>query len=279
MAGRKFAMISSGLLQSKKVRALKNNDARWAYLCIHFSELSNYQGFFRYQKSSWASDAFVSVKKLNEIILDLETNNLIEYDHDEELVRVIAWFYKANAPANASVMGGHIRDYQRQEPDSTFMFLRSVSEFTVGSIRHAQGWKPESPEWPKLRAAFGPFLEYLFREYGSDLLKSLQTEISKFGKVVEVEIHSIFPTIANWRDKTLEHRVHTVYTHDTETTRDQNLNEKKELDYKPDFEVCSDAAEKPPQSSIPESLNARSSAKPKPSTMASRLAREATGRV
>jgi len=51
--------------------------------------------------------------------------------------------------------------------------------------------------------------------------------VEKWRKVVEVEIHSIFPTIANWRDKTLEHRVHTVSTHDTETTRDQNLNEKK----------------------------------------------------
>ena len=221
MAGRKFAMISSGLLQSKKVRALKNNDARWAYLCIHLSELSNYQGFFRYQKGSWASDAFVSVKKLNEIILDLETNNLIEYDHDEELVRVIAWFYKANAPANASVMEGHIRDYQLQEPDNAFMFLRSVSEFTVGSIRRAQGWKPESTDRSKLRAAFGPFLEYLFREYGSDLFKSLEPEISKSGKVVEVEIHSIFPAIANWKAKTLEHRVHTVSTHDTKTKRNE----------------------------------------------------------
>jgi hypothetical protein len=77
----------------------------------------------------------------------------------------------------------------------------------------------------------------------------------------------------------LEDRVDTVSTHDTKTKLNENLNLNLNLNYTANFEVCSEPAEKPPQSSMPESLDARSSAKPKLSTMNSRLAKEATGRA
>jgi hypothetical protein len=227
MANRPFGQIECSLLKSKKMRALNDNDARYAYACVHLSELGNYSGFFRYPKIMWADDACLTLSRLDDVISNLTEVGLIEYDHEEQLVRVVAWFHKRNAPENASRMQSLIADYQTLETDNEEMFFRSASEFVVGSVRRAQRWKPDSTEWPKLRDAFNPFLRQLLQNYGDRFLDALKQEVDTTNKVTKREIHSLLPTLMSWDTPPIKHPAPTVGSHETKTRRDGNKNEDK----------------------------------------------------
>ncbi len=196
---RSFAMLSFSLTSSKKIRSLKSDSSRWAYICAHLSELSNYSGMFRYPLSIWASDAGQSLEQIPDCIADLTGAGLVEYDMEEEIIRIISWYHKKNAPENASRVISLIGDYSLRDFEDAGMYCRSVSEFIVGSVRRAQGWKPDSTEWPKLRDAFKPFIAQVYQDEGQPFLCALNTELDNVGKAVQAEIVSLFMPLLELR--------------------------------------------------------------------------------
>ncbi|MDA8746657.1 hypothetical protein N9M66_00420 [Litoreibacter sp.] len=188
---------------------------------------------FRYPLSVWADDAALQVSKLEDCISELINVGLIEFDEDEQVVRIVAWFHKKNCPENASRMISLVGDYYASDDSDAGMFCRSVSEFIVGSIRRAQGWKSDSPDWPKLRECFTPFLRQSYQDYGDLFLNSLAAEVLAAGKAVRAEICSLFPlcsdAIALLETPPSGHPVDTLRPHDT-TRHDTNTRLTKHLD-------------------------------------------------
>lgn len=233
MASRSYAQISCTLPASKKLRRLTNHKSRWAYLCAHLSPLGNYTGLFRYPKAVWADDAALSVSELEEAISELVSVGLIEFDDDEQTVRIISWFHKKNCPENASRMISLVSDYFALDDGDAGMYSRSVSEFVVGSVRRAQGWKTDSPDWPKLRECFQQFLRQNHQDYGNTFLEALALEVLAAGKAVRAEICSLFPlcleAIAQLEAPPCVHPVDTLPPHDT-TLDDTKTRRKKDLD-------------------------------------------------
>ncbi|MEP5761155.1 MAG: hypothetical protein ABJ327_17935 [Litoreibacter sp.] len=258
MASRSYAQISCTLPASKKMRQLQNHKSRWTYLCAHLSLLGNYTGMFRYPVAVWADDAALSIGELRDCIDELVGADLIEFDPDEQIVRIVAWFHKKNCPENASRMINLVSDYNASDGEHVGMYSRSVSEFIVGSVRRAQGWKSESSDWPKLRECFQPFLSQTYQDYGEQFLDTFAVEVLAAGKAVRAEICSLFPicgeAIALLEETPCTHpvdtlRPHKTTQHKTYTTQKQDLDlhktgqvsgeieQSKVLPQKPVFEV------------------------------------------
>ncbi|WP_299300548.1 hypothetical protein [uncultured Litoreibacter sp.] len=236
MASRSYAQIGCTLPSSKKLRKLQSHKARWAYICAHLSPLGNYTGMFRYPLAVWADDASLSVSELESYIDELETVGLIEFDPDEQVVRIVAWFHKKNCPENASRMISLVGDYYMSDGVNLDMYCRSVSEFVVGSIRRAQGWKQDSPDWPKLRECFQPFLRQIYQDTGNTFMHALASEVLASGKAVRAEICSLFPLfgdeLASLESPPCPHPVDTLPPYDTRrddtyTTQKKDGDEKK----------------------------------------------------
>ena len=225
-----FAQIETTLPHSRKLRRL-NHKERWAYLCAHLTPLGGYIGLFRYPKAVWADDADLSVSELDSAIHKMAEIGLLSFDEDEDFVRINSWFLKKNAPENASRMASIAADYaDLNAPDE--MILESAAEFTVGAIKRAQRWKPESVEWSKLREVFKPFLSGMRHNYEDDLHEALADQLNGQNRAVKVELCSLIPSLQYYLEAPCRHPAHTVGAYDTKTT--QHLDEtetRKEKDY------------------------------------------------
>jgi hypothetical protein len=188
---------------------------------------------FRYPVSVWADDAALSVPELEACIEELVRVGLIEFDTEEQVVRIVAWFHKKNCPENASRMISLVREYQSIENDSPAMLLSSVSEFVVGAVRRAQSWDSTSPDWDKLRASFKEFMRQTYQDYGNDFLEALAAEVLAAGKAVRAEICSLFPlceeTLVAAEGAPCPHPEDTLppHVHDMDMTRHGDEHEKK----------------------------------------------------
>ena len=248
MSSRNYAQIGCSLLASKKMKRLQSHQSRWAYLCAHLSPLGNYTGMFRYPLTVWADDASLSVVDLKDCIQELTEVGLIEFDEDDSIVRITSWFHKKNCPENGSRMISLIADYYAFEGDNTGMYVRSIAEFVVGSVRRAQSWKKDSPDWSKLRENFRDFLRQTYQDYGDEFLVALTSEVMGGGKAVRAEIGALFPLCEAEIDA-LEatpsgHPVDTLRPHDT-TRHDTNTTLRRDLDEHEtaNFESASKAVE------------------------------------
>lgn len=225
-----FAQIETTLPHSRKLRQL-NHEERWAYLCAHLTPLGGYIGLFRYPKAVWADDADLSVSELDSAIHKMAEIGLLSFDEDEDFVRIHSWFLKKNAPENASRMASIAADYaDLNAPD--LMILESAAEFTVGAIKRAQRWKPDSVEWSKLREVFKPFLAGMRHNYEDDLHEALADQLNGQNRAVKLELCALIPSLQYHLEAPCRHPAHTVGAHDTKTT--QHLDEtetRKEKDY------------------------------------------------
>ncbi len=101
MSGKTFAQINCSLLRSKRLRDC-NHAERWAYVSAHLTPMGNFTGLFTYPQVMWAQDAAVSVDDIASIAARLSELGLIEYDADEELLRIVG-LHRQRPPENASV--------------------------------------------------------------------------------------------------------------------------------------------------------------------------------
>ena len=212
-----FAQIETTLPHSRKLRQL-NHKERWAYLCAHLTPLGGYIGLFRYPKAVWADDADLSVTELDAAIHKMAEAGLLTFDEDEDFVRIHSWFLKKNAPENASRMASIAAAYADLDaPDA--MILESAAEFTVGAIKRAQRWKPDSVEWSKLRDVFKPFLAGMRHNYEDDLHEALAGQLNGQNRAVKVELCALIPSLQHHLEAPCRHPAHTVGAHDTKTRR------------------------------------------------------------
>ena len=196
MAGRTFAQINCGILRSRKVGTI-NHAAKWAYLCVHFTPLSAFSGVFTYPSVMWAQDAALSADELNEVVTRLVAANLIEWNAEEELVRIVG-FHRQRPPENASRSLSLVTDFDlllRDHNCARDMVLRGAAEFAVAAVVRAQGWKPDSPEMPKLRETLGRFLRATYQEDGELFLDALAAEAEASSKAALQELRALFPPL------------------------------------------------------------------------------------
>ena len=230
---RSYAQINCSLTRSKKLAKLQDHKHRWAYICAHLSDFCNFSGMFRYPQIAWADDADLSVTELRRAIDDMCDVGLIEYDEDEETVRIAGWFHKKNCPENASRMIGMVADYEGFEIDDDGMYLNSVAEFVVGCVTRAKGWKSDSPDRHKMHDALGAFARQIFQEYGDDFLACLWLELRSAGRAVKAETIALCPPLDAFDGSVLDANsgqgADTLSTPcgdtKTETRRDLDVNE------------------------------------------------------
>ncbi|MBM2295115.1 hypothetical protein JQX09_24440 [Sulfitobacter pseudonitzschiae] len=212
-----FAQIETTLPHSRKLRQLSHAE-RWAYLCAHLTPLGGFIGLFRYPKAVWADDADLSVAELDVAIQKMTGAGLLSFDHDEDFVRIHSWFLKKNAPENASRMASIAADYADLDaPDE--LILTSAAEFTVGALKRAQRWKPDSVEWGKLREVFKPFLATMRHNFEDDFHAALADQIVGQNRAVRVELCALMPSLQHHLEAPCPHPAHTVGAHDTKTRR------------------------------------------------------------
>lgn len=192
MAVKYYAQIDFDLFSNPKFRALSSNDIRFIYLSAHCSKLSNYIGLFRYPIEIWSYDANVKPIEIEAAIAELQRCDLIEYDFDQQTLRLVGWFYSLNAPDNGNQMKGHIKSFQGLPFCPPEMFCRAAAEFTVSSFVQALNWEDTSAEHKKVYDAFRSFLKTLFYKYDDDFNTILMEEINHRGKVAYGSIQACY---------------------------------------------------------------------------------------
>lgn len=182
-----YAQIQNSLTSSKKIRRLSSDSSKWAYLAAHLSDLGNYAGLFCYPKTIWAYDVMKSPDQMDDIIKDLIRVNLVEYDFDEEVVRIVAWFDKKNAPDSANRMIGLMKDYSVLDVNNSGLVCRSIAEFfgciTTSRLRHWKAGESEKLEhalrmfWSDMDSDFGSEFEQTILEYVKNSQNGKNTEV------------------------------------------------------------------------------------------------------
>lgn len=90
--GRKFAMISTTLMGSRRFRALPDDTHRLAYISIHLSPLCDFMGVFRYAPIFLCADLpGISPDQAEAILAELDRVGLIEFDAAETFLRIVGF--------------------------------------------------------------------------------------------------------------------------------------------------------------------------------------------
>ena len=170
MANRTFAQINCSILGSRKIDVLTHVE-KWAYMCVHLSRFSTYSGVFNYPLVMWQRDANLIADQLSEAIRRLVEVGLIEWEPEEEVVRIVD-FHRQRPPQNASQSTKLVSDFLemlRRQNTSAGIVLRTAVEFVVAAMERSRGWKAGSPEHEKLRDTLRPFLNDMLQEHEETL--------------------------------------------------------------------------------------------------------------
>jgi len=125
-------------------------------------------------------------------IVELQSAGLVEYDHDQQTLRLVGWFYSLNGPDNGNQMKGHIKSFLGLSRCAPEIYWRAVAEFTVASFALALHWDNESPEHRKVNDAFRAFLKPMYFKYGEEFCAVLANEINSFEKGAYAPIQAVF---------------------------------------------------------------------------------------
>ncbi|CUH45422.1 hypothetical protein [Ruegeria atlantica] len=225
MGQKAFTQINSSILNSKKLKQCSHEE-KWAYLCAHLSPLGSYTGQFEYPLVMWQRDA--QVTDIEPIIEQLEQVGLVQFDSEEEFVRITG-FLRQRPPENASRAFSLAMDLSYTSPLEGMradMLLGGVAELAVGAIQRAQNWKQDSSDWPKLRGTVQSLLNTTWQQYGDALCEHLTCELDTASVATKAEIGSLFaPFLAFGRDTVSTPSAHPIDTRDVDETilkRDEN---------------------------------------------------------
>jgi len=75
------------------------------------------------------------------------------------------------------------------------MVITSAAEFAVGAIKRAHRWKPDSPEWLKLRDVFKPFLATMRQNFEDDFHNTLAEQLVGQNRAIKAEICALMPSL------------------------------------------------------------------------------------
>lgn len=195
MSSRTYAQIECSLKSSKKLRGLSGHATKWAYLCAHLSDYGTYTGLFRYPLPMWAHDAQMDVSELETAIVELVQAGLIDYDEEEQFIRIVGWFHKRSGPDNPNRVDSIIGDLCSLDCIEGEMFCKSVSELAVASVKRSLRWKPDAPGRAQLYGSLKGFLAEVYQDHGDALLELLSAELTDVPATVSVEMKAIFPVL------------------------------------------------------------------------------------
>ncbi|QBF30801.1 hypothetical protein CFI11_06160 [Thalassococcus sp. S3] len=88
MAKKDFVMIETALLRRRGFRSLETCSERNAHLTATLSTQANYIGVFRYPLDWFSSESKIRREDLVRVVRRLEDVGLIEYDEEEENLRL-----------------------------------------------------------------------------------------------------------------------------------------------------------------------------------------------
>lgn len=279
MPGRTFAQIECSLTGSRRMRGLSDHKTRWAYMCAHLSDFATYSGMFRYPRHMWAHDAVLTMEELDAAIAELVEAGLIQFDPDEEIVRIVGWFHKQSGPDNRNRVVSVIGDFSAGEDYPPDMFCNAVAELAVASIKRALKWKENSTARDQLVADLRTFLADVFSDYGDELLACLRAELEGTPGSVQTEIGAIFPPVLLCEAEPFPNPSDTVAEHETKTRRDldETKTQTKTRQDEDVFLRVSKLRNDHPSEPIPISEALRNREGPSPSALNSKMARAARG--
>ncbi|AGI66994.1 hypothetical protein OAN307_c13010 [Octadecabacter antarcticus 307] len=279
MTSRTYAQIECSLKSSKKVKGLTNHATLWAYLCAHLSDYSTYTGLFRYPLPMWAYDAQLEIPDLELAIAELTRAGLIDYDPEEQFIRIVGWFHKRSGPDNPNRVDSVIADLGGLDNVDDWIFCRTASELMVASVKRSLRWKQEAPGRAQLYASLKVFMAEVYQDHGDGFLEILCEELSSAPATVSLELKAIFPVLHALSVEpvgkgsgrvTPSLREHETRRDVNETNTKKDENQNKTADF---------STKKSSQSSNPIALSEvlRKDKGPTPSTLQSRVAKSALG--
>ena len=146
MTARHYAMISTQISSSQKMRRLPDNDHRLAYIYLHTSPLGSFAGTYRLVPSMLADELGVPLERCECVLDALAACGLIERDKAEGFVRICAWFLKENGPEGPTRAIGLLRDLRSPRSIVPRGDLRThaITELALAAYRNAATWKPDT---------------------------------------------------------------------------------------------------------------------------------------
>lgn len=142
-------MLGSTLMQSQRFRGLPSDTCRLGYIALHLSILGNYQGLWWHPPQMLAADLSIDMEEAQQVLSRLDESCLIDFDEDEQFVRIRGWHIKENRPQNQSVAMtrlGELADMKGPE----WMRRATAAELFVGIGRALPKWNPEKEITDKL---------------------------------------------------------------------------------------------------------------------------------
>jgi len=279
MPGRLFAQIECSLTGSRRMRSLSDHKTRWAYICAHLSDFATYSGMFRYPRHMWAHDALLTMEELDAAISELVEVGLIQFDPDEEIVRIVGWFYKHSGPDNRNRVVSVISDLSAGEDYPSGMFCSAAAELAVASVRRALKWKEDSKSREQLFDDLRAFLADVFTDYSDEFSAHLKAELEVSAGSIRAEIGAIFPPILLSEEEPFPNPSETLAEHETKTRRYEDKTKtqtKTKLD-EDFFSRASNLRIDHPSEPIPISDALRKRDGPSPSALNSKMSRAARG--
>ena len=173
MTDRPFALIGCTLPHSEAMRALPDHAHRWAYVCLHLSRLNNnFHGLFWMLPENLAADVPCTPDDARQMLANLASAGLIDWDDREHFVRITQWHLKENRPHNQSTAISRLRDLDKlRGPDD--MLRRNVAELLLTIIRRLTRWNPEKEITDKLHKLLDQVFRRECRIHGADLVRDM----------------------------------------------------------------------------------------------------------
>ena len=227
MPSRSYAQIECSLTSSRRIRSLPDHKTKWAYLCAHLSDFATYTGLFQYPKHMWAHDAELTIDELDTAIDALVSERLIDFDQNEQFVRIIDWFHKCSGPNNRNRIVSIINDLRILEDVPETMLCGSVAELTSASLKRAQRWKQDSSARELLYSDLKTFLLEVYQDHREMFLDTIRQEMEQTSTSIRQEIGAVFPHVLYAKQEPLGNPSERVAEHETKTRRDQDETQTK----------------------------------------------------
>ena len=169
---KKWSRILQSLPHSQRIRALPDAAHKWAYVCIQCSNFGNFHGQFFYPVQALAMDVPTDPDTAREMIDALTDAGLIEYDHDEQYVRLTGYHSKGNPPDNPSTVTNRCREFADLSGPAG-MTIATIAEFMVGAFRKSAGWRPDTQQFLEMEKQLIKTLDQSLRRYGDDVVTAI----------------------------------------------------------------------------------------------------------
>ena len=169
---KRWAKILNSLPHARRVAALPTYGHKWAYVCLHLSNLGNYHGQFFYPEQMLSIDMPCAPEDARSFLIDLVDAGLIEHDRDEQFVRIVGWHLKANSPENPSTVTNRARELTTLAGPAS-MTRATIAEFILSAHRKLEDWRPDTRPFADMEHQINKTLQHVLRQHGEALVEAI----------------------------------------------------------------------------------------------------------